>query len=232
MFWYFIYVVIVFLLDLLQVFQLTLNEKDLEILFLRQHLAILRRQKRGPTITPMEKLVLAVLVQKLKTSEQSIGQHLNRLTLVFQPETVLHWHRKLVRRKWTYSHRENSNRGGRPKTDPEIEALVLRLARENLWGAGKLQGELKKLGYTIGETTLRDILRRHSFPNAPTRKQRSGNWRAFLKHYRQQTLACDFFTVETLWLQTLYVFFFIELGTRRVHIASVTPHPTSSLPFR
>jgi hypothetical protein len=109
-----------------------------------------------------------------------------------------------------------------------VEALILRLVRENGWGGGKLHGELKKLGVTIGETTLRDILRRHNIPSTPERQRRATSWRTFLKHYRHQLLACDFFTVETLRLQTLYVFFFIEVGTRRVHLAGITAHPTSA----
>lgn len=107
-------------------------------------------------------------------------------------------------------------------------ALVLRLARENAWGAGKIQGELIKLGYRLGETTVRDILRQHGVLPAPERRHHANSWSTFLKHYQHQLLACDFFTVETLWLQTLYVFFFMEIGTRRVTIAGVTAHPTAA----
>ena len=132
----------------------------------------------------------------------------------------------MVRRKWTYTSAQN--RGGRPRTTADTEALVVQLARENGWGGGKLLGELKKLGVTIGETTLRDILRRHNIPPAPLRKQRASSWRTFLMHHCHQLPVCDFFTVETLRLQTLYVFFFMEVGTRRVHLAGVTDHPTST----
>ncbi|MBK9750846.1 MAG: hypothetical protein IPO91_29350 [Chloroflexi bacterium] len=107
-------------------------------------------------------------------------------------------------------------------------AVVLRLARENGWGGGKLHGELKKLAVTLGETTVRDILRCHGIPPAPKRQRRATLWGTFLKHYRHQLLAYDFFTVETLRLQTLYVFFFIEVGTRRVHLAGVTAGPTQA----
>lgn len=91
-----------------------------------------------------------------------------------------------------------------------------------------MHGELKKLGVTIGETTRRDILRRHHMPPPPERQRRATSWRTCLKHYRHQRLACAFFTVETLRLQTLDVFFFIEVGTRRVHRAGITPRPTSA----
>ena len=93
-------------------------------------------------------------------------------------------------------------------------------------GYGKIEGELLKLGYTVSTSTIQSILRRHSILPAPDRNHSS--WRTFLNHYKDQMLACDFFTVETLMLRTIYVFFFIELGTRRVHIAGCTRNPDSA----
>jgi hypothetical protein len=90
-----------------------------------------------------------------------------------------------------------------------------------------IEGELLKLGYPIDRSTIRNLLRRHRIPPAPKRQPKT-TWRSFLRHYRQQMLACDFFTVETLWLKTIYVLFFIELGSRRVHIAGCTRHPTAT----
>src|SRR5258708_37571628 len=122
--------------------------------------------------------------------------------------------RGLVRRKWTYqSHRQR----GRPRPNQEIKRLVVRLARENRdWGNLKIAGELAKLDIELSDETVADILRRHGIPHAPERGG-SPSWRQLMTHYKDQILACDFFTVETLFLQTLYVFFFIELGSRRVH---------------
>lgn len=134
------------------------------------------------------------------------------------------WHRELVRRKWTFRRR---NHGGRPKLDDEIEVLIVRIARENpRMGYDKIQGELLKLGFVVDPTTIKNVLRRHRLLPAPQRGRSS--WRTFLNHYRQQMLACDFFTVETLHLQTLYVLFFIELGSRRVHLAGCTTHPDTA----
>ena len=93
-------------------------------------------------------------------------------------------------------------------------------------GYRKIEGELLKLGYVVRSTTIKEILRRHGIPPAPERGRSS--WRAFLNHYRHQMLACDFFTVETVMLRTLYVLFFIELGTRRVHIVGCTSNPDSA----
>jgi putative transposase len=92
----------------------------------------------------------------------------------------------------------------------------------------RIEGELLKLGYKVSRSSVRNVLKHYHIPPSPRRKQHSSNWRSFLGHYADQMLACDFFTVETVRLQTLYVLFFIELGTRRVHIAGCTPHPTSA----
>ena len=90
----------------------------------------------------------------------------------------------------------------------------------------KIQGELLKLGYTLDPTTVKNILRRHRL--LPASQRGKSSWRTFLKHYRQQMLACDFFTIETLHLPTLYVFFFIELGLRHIHLAGCTANPDNA----
>jgi transposase InsO family protein len=103
------------------------------------------------------------------------------------------------------------------------------MATENgRWGTDRIQGELLKLGFRIGATTIRTILARHRLSPAPQRSRTGGSWRTLLRHYREQILACDFFTVETAFLQTLYVLFFIEIGTRRIHFAGCTAHPASA----
>jgi putative transposase len=105
-----------------------------------------------------------------------------------------------VRRKWSYTHR---NKGGRPKMDHELESLILRFARENpRWGYGKIEGELLKLGYEASRTAIRNVLKRHSIVPAPVRNGSIG-WRRLMSHYKEQILACDFFTVETIQLKTL-----------------------------
>jgi putative transposase len=130
----------------------------------------------------------------------------------------------LVRRKWTFRHRRA---GGRPPIAADIEAPILRLAEENpAWGYLRIHGELAKLGFRSGCSTVRAVLRRHGVPPAPERGRRASTWRSFLRHYRHECLATDFFTVETLGLRTLSVLFFIHLGTRRVFLAGCTEHPT------
>jgi hypothetical protein len=202
------------------------HHKDLEILLLRQQLSILqRKQPRPPHISRWQKLTLVVLAGKLTTMTSSARTRLGQVVLLFKPETLLRWHRELVRRKWTV---KKKARLGRLPVPPDVEALLLRLARENpTWGYGKLEGELGKLGYDIGRSTIRDVLKRRRVPPAPERGKHGSSWRTFLAHYQDPMIACDFFTVETAWLKTLYVLFFIELGSRRVHLAGCTTNPTS-----
>ncbi len=213
------------LLDLFAIHRRSEQHKDLEILLLRQQLRILQRQQpHAPRVSRTEKVALAVLTAKLTGLGRGVKATLNQVLLLFKPDTVLRWHRDLVRRKWTF---KQLRAGGRPATDPELQVLLLRLAAENpTWGYSKLHGELLKLDYQIGRSTVRDILNRQQVPPAPERAKKGSSWGTFLSHYREQFIACDFFTVETAWLKTLYVFFFVELGSRRVHFAGCTAHPT------
>jgi hypothetical protein len=143
------------------------------------------------------------------------------------PQTVLRWHRDLVRRKWS---RATSDRPGRPPLREATQTLILRFARENpRWGYQRIQGELAKLGLSVSATTIRALLGHHGLGPAP---RRGGvTWRRFLRQQAASTLACDFFTVETVWLKTLYVLFFIEVGSRRVHLGGCTASP-DACPFR
>jgi hypothetical protein len=104
---------------------------------------------------------------------------------------------------------------------------VVRLARENDWGFERIEGELLKLGYTISHETVGNILRRRGIPPAPERET-SPSWRHLMTHYKDQLIACDFFAVEALFLQTLYVLVFIEIGSRRTHFAGCAAHPNSA----
>ena len=138
------------------------------------------------------------------------------------PTTLLRWHRRLVARRWTYA-----GRSGRPPIGDEIRELVLRLARENpRWGYQRIVGELNGLGLTVSATTVKKILRQAGLGPAGSRSGLS--WRAFLRAQAKSMLAVDFFTVETISLQRLYVLFFIELGSRRVHLAGCTANPTGA----
>jgi putative transposase len=115
---------------------------------------------------------------------------------------------------------------GRPAIDPETRSLVLRLARENpRWGYQRIQGELLGLGVRVSATTIATILRAHGLGPAP---RRGPTWREFLSQQARGIIAVDFFTVETVWLKTLYALVFLELGTRKVHVARAARNPDSA----
>jgi Homeodomain-like domain len=138
------------------------------------------------------------------------------------PTTLLRWHRRLVARRWTHA-----GRNRRPPIGGEIRVLVLRLARENpRWGYQRIAGELRGLGITVSATTVRKILRQAGL--GPAAERAGLTWRSFLRAQAKSMLAVDFFTVETVSLQRLYVLFFIELGSRRVHLAGCTANPSGS----
>ncbi len=199
---------------------------DVQILLLRQQLRIVERKQLAPRLLRWQKLLLALLAGGLQRRGKVGQAKLQEVTLLFQPQTLLKWHREAVRRKWTF---KRKGQVGRPRTMAEREALVVHLARENPdWGYSRLEDELPKLGFAIGETTIRDIFKRHGRPSAPERSRKASLWRALLKHYQDKMLACDFLTVETLGLQTRYVLFFIHLATRRVFVTGCTAHPHST----
>ena len=186
--------------------------KDLEILVLRHQLTVLRRQTPRPKLEPTDRVLLTAISRALPRSRWSC--------FFVRPETLLRWHRCLVAGAWTYPHHQT----GRPALDEDVQQLIIRLARENpRWGYQRIKGELQRLGVQVSATTIRTMLRRHGLDPAPRRV--ATTWRAFLRQQATGIMACDFVTVDTVWLRRLYVLFFIELDTRRVFLAGVTAHP-------
>jgi SAM-dependent methyltransferase len=143
-----------------------------------------------------------------------------RMSLLVTPETLLRWHRRLVRWRWTYPHR-----GGRPPVDARLTLLIDQMAQENPgWGYKRIQDDLLGLGYRVGASTVRRVLKRLRIPPATQRARTT--WRQFLRTQASTMLACDFFHVDcAVTLRRLYVFFVIEVGTRHVHVLCMTAHP-------
>jgi putative transposase len=190
------------LLDLGRLLVRTDQSKDVEILLLPRQLAILQRtQTRPPLLTRWEKLTQAVLASRLTRLCGGGRARRDAYLLLFKPDTILRRHRELVRRKWTF---RCTCRTGRLATSPEVVRLILRLAQENpRWDYSRIHGELVKLRYRAGRSTVRDILKRRHVPPAPDRERRGSTWRQFLARHRHQIVACDFFMVETLFLKTI-----------------------------
>ena len=157
-------------------------------------------------------------------------QRLIEVATIATPDTLLRWYKRLIAQKFDGS--KHRHRVGRPRVVEEIEQLVIRMAEENpTRGYRRIQGALANLGHHIDKLTVRNILRRHHMEPAPQRRKAGMSWAQFLKMHWEVLAATDFFTVEVAtWhgLVTYYVLVVIELATRQVHIAGITPHPTAA----
>jgi len=190
------------------------RDREVEILVLRHQVQVLRRKVGRPKLRRCDRLFLAAAAHLLPKERWSC--------FIVTPATLLGWHRELVKRKWTLRRR----RIGRPPLDREIGRLVVRMAKDNpRWGYVRVQGELRKLGLRLGASSIKRLLLRAGLGPA---SRRGLSWGEFLRTQADGVLACDFFTVETAFLRTLYVLFFIEVGSRRLHITTATRRPNGT----
>lgn len=187
------------------------HDLGLEILALRQQVAVLKRKHPRPRLNDVDRLFWIAL-------RRFWSQWSGALILV-KPETVVGWHRAGFRLYWRLR-----SRGGRHKIGGDAFEIVRRMARENpAWGAPRIHGELLKLGFQISERTVsRYLARRLPRPGDATK-----NWLAFLKNHREAITALDFFTVPTVTFRLLYCFFVIDHGRRKILHFNVTAHPTA-----
>ncbi len=149
------------------------------------------------------------------------GRMLHELKTLVTPETLLAWHRKLIAGKYDGSKRRGP---GRPRTQDEIQKLVVRMASENRdWGYRRIQGALANLGHEVARGTIAKILKEHGLEPAPERNRKT-TWKEFLCRQREAMVAADFFTVEA-WtrrgVRRFLVLFLIDLSSRRVEIAGL-----------
>ena len=199
-------------LSALRVFLRCRADISLEILALRQQVAVLKRQRPRPPLHSGDRLFWIIL--------RCFWPRWSDVLLIVKPETVLAWHRAGFRFYWRWRSR---SRGGRPGITQELRDLITRLAKENPdWGAPKIHGERQKLGFTIAERTVSRYLRRVMRRGDPDRK-----WLAFLQNQREVLAACDCFTVPTVTFRELYCFFVIEHERRKILHCNVTQHPTA-----
>jgi transposase len=203
----FLYLAFVQVLQLVRLFRRSNEQLAIEVVVLRHEVAVLRRQVARPALRPCDRGLLAALGRLL--------DHGRRGRFFVQPDTLLRWHRDLVRRRWTYPHRS-----GRPSIPAGTVAIILRLADENSTrGYRRIHGELAGMGIRLAPSSVWTLLRRHGIDPSPRRT--GPTWSEFLRSQASSMLACDFFTVGTVLLNRLYVLFFIELDSRRVHLTGL-----------
>jgi len=206
-----LYVILVQVLAWLVLLGRSQASKDAEIMVLRHEVAVLRRQVARAKPGWAGRAILAALARLLAPALRG-----SRLVT---PGTLLAGRRRLTARRWTYP-----NRPGRPPAGQEICDLVLRLAGQNpAWGYRRVHGELARPGHHVSQTTAQRIL--GSCGCRPAPRGLDTSWRRFRRAQAEGLLACDFFTVDTVFLRRLHVLFVMEVATRRVHVLGVTRYP-------
>ncbi|MDP2735092.1 MAG: integrase, partial [bacterium] len=185
----------------------------LEILALRQQLAILQRSVKRPKLRLHDRLFWVLLHRLWPAWRSSL--------ILVKPDTVIRWHRQAFKAFWTWKSRRK--KAGRPPLDPEIIALIKRMASENpTWGAPRITSELLLLGFKVRDTAVAKYMprRKHGPP--------SQRWRTFLKNHMPDTVACDFFVVPTATFRLLYCFLILSHDRRRIVHFNVTSNPTAA----
>ena len=212
-------------MEAIEALALVSGKVEEELLLRNEYLAaeneILKSKlKKPPKFNDHERIRLA------KIGKQIGLKALREISCIVKPETILEWFRKLVAKKFDGSKFRKTV--GRPRIDYELEALIIQFVEENpSWGYDRIVGALSNLGYKVSDQTIGNILKRNGIPPVPNRAQDT-TWSSFIKNHQDVIAACDFFTTEVITpfgLITYYILFFIHIGSRKVHIAGVTPHP-------
>ncbi len=189
------------------------EELLIENLALRQQVMALKKERPRPVLDEFDRAFWVAL-------RASWPGWASRLVIV-DPDTVAKWYRDRFRRYWAKIS-QHKQRPGRPRIDVEIRRLIHTMARDG-WGAPRIHGELMKLGFVVSEIAVsRYMPRRHTDPDKVKR------WAAFLRNHKDVIASMDFFTVPTASLKSLYVFFVIAHGRRRVLHFNATFNPTAA----
>ena len=199
------------------------QHQDAAIEFLREENRVLKQQLGGKRLKLTDAQRRRLAVRGKAISRRALTEVASLVT----PDTILRWHRQLVARRWTHKRRSP----GRRRVMQVIADLTVRMAQQNpSWGYTRIQGALQNVGHRVGRTTIAKILKKNGIDPAPERGKRT-TWSQFLKAHWSVLAAADFFTVE-VWglrgLATFYVFFVIELATRRIDIVGITPGPNET----
>jgi transposase InsO family protein len=191
-------------------FAKTRHELAMEILALRHRLGVLKRSVKRPRLTNADRGLWVLRSRRWVNWSDAL--------ILVKPATVVKWHRAGFRKYWTWRSRP---KGGRPAIDPEVRALIKRMAAANLWGAPRIHGELLKLGIQISEATVSKYMPRR-------RKPPSQAWRSFLDNHVSDLVSVDFFTVPTLSFRLLFAFVVLAQDRRRILSVNVTSNPSAA----
>jgi len=179
---------------------------------LRRQLIVLNRQVKKPKLTFSDRTILVILSRFNRSWRDAI--------LIIKPQTILRWHRSGYRLFWRF---KTKRKRRKPRVSPEIVLLIRQMAQENrLWGAERIRGELLKLGIRVSKRTIQKHMRSVR-KKSPSSGQR---WTTFIRNHVRQTWACNFLQTYDIFFQTIFAFFTIELGTRRVIRFAVTRSPS------
>jgi len=175
-----------------------------------------RRQSKRPVLTPADRSLLVALASRLRTWKASL--------LIIKPETLLHWHRQGFRLFWRHKSKAKTRQLRVPQ---EVILLIQPMALDNrLWGAKRIQDELRKLGYLLSKRTVAKYIRQARRTQPPHQTEQT--WATFLNNHAQDIWAYDFLQTYDLLFRTIFVFFIIELGSRRVVHFAVTRSPSDA----
>ena len=187
----------------------------LENLALRQQLGALKQEHPDRRLSPSDRLFWVVL--------RWLWSGWNQALILVEPATVVRWRRARFKADWKQLSRHRVRRG-RKRIGPELRQLIFRMVAENpTWGAPRIHGELKMLGFEVSERTVLRWVRK-----APRNPEPAKRWAAFLSNHREAIAAMAFFTVPTLTFGVLYCFFVIAHDRRRILHWEVTRHPTTA----
>lgn len=186
----------------------------LENLALRQQLVVLKRKHPRPRLTAMDKFFWVLLKRFWSGWKEAVS--------IVSPDTVVRWHRAGFMLYWRAISRAR-RLIGRKRISKEVRELIFRMVAENpTWGAPRIHGELRMLGFDVSERTICRWMKR-----APRNPERAKRWLAFLRNHKEAIAAMDFFTVPTVTFSVLYCFFIISHDRRRILHFNISKYPTS-----
>ena len=196
----------------------TRSKRDLiaENAFLRQQLIVFKRQTPRPSLRPKDRGLLVLLASWVRGWQDGL--------LVVKPDTLKKWHREGFQLYWR---RKSKGKPRKPRISPEAIALIQQMAIENrLWGAKRIRDELRKLGHRVNKRTVRKYMKQARRDWPP--RQSGQTWATFLKNHASEIWACDFVQTYDVFFRTIFVFFIIELESRRVVHFGVTRSPSDA----